>query len=425
MSPRRLRIEQALDLVPELDELLPLRATLIGAAREDEERAWAASSAYGTLGQRLVDADALEAEIPALAERIREHTEALYRQVARALRAVDARDYTAAAEAMIAAGELEEGERRLAAAERYYRKALELGRKPRERRAEGLALRRLGRVARLSGELGEAARLYRAGLEVAEAERDGEGEVVACQGLGNIAVDQGLWQEAHAWYTRGLTRLSPKLPERLRWQLCNNLAVVTLRSGALAESEEWVARALEAVREDDTPGCLAVQNTLGRLRMAQGRAAEAEVVYRAALAAEPGPFTRSSLLVNLCDALLAQARLADAEAAARQAETVAIRNGGVLPLLDAYRALGAVARARRDAEGFLFFEQALKLCRVDGLPAVELAATQHAYGLAQLDFGQAEEGCARLREALGAYEELGSTPEAEQIRSELARIRGE
>jgi tetratricopeptide (TPR) repeat protein len=276
-------------------------------------------------------------------------------------------------------------------------------------------------VARLAGALDEAERHYRAGLAVAGAARDAEGYIVACQGLGNLCVDQGLWAEARAWYTRGLDLLSPALPERLRWQLFNNLAVVAMRSGDLAESEQWIDRAQEAVREDDGPGRFAVQNSLGRLFMAQRRAGEAEAVYRAALDAGPGPFTRSSLLVNLSEALLAQGRLAEAEGAAREAELAAIRQGSTIPLLDAYRALGQVARARRDPEGFLFFEQALELCRTGRLPDVEMAATQHAYGLARLGDGEVEEGLARLAEALEVYERLGSAPEIEQIRAELAR----
>ncbi|HEV2148476.1 MAG TPA: tetratricopeptide repeat protein [Longimicrobiaceae bacterium] len=425
MSPRRLRLDQALGAIPESDELAPLRDALIGASREDAERAWAASEAYATLDTRLADTGALDEQVSALAERVRARTEAVLRHTVRALRALKDGDEAEAAGALVSAGELEEAEGRLEAAERYYRKALDLGRKPRDRRAEGLALRRLGRVARARGRLEEALDLYRRGYDSAEAMRDAGGMVVACQGAGNVYMDQGLWERAREWYLRGLAHLETGTPSRMLWELYNNLSVVELRSGDVAESSAWLDRAEGVVRAlDDPRGPFFLSNARGRVGMARELPREAEDAFRKALESARTPQDRGIALLNLAESLLQQERLVEAEAVARELEKTAIVHRTIYLLLDLYRMLGAIARARGDAEGFLFYEQALDLCRERGAPLVELAATQHEYALFEAAQGSPESAAERLREALALYERLGMGPELSRARAELARITG-
>lgn len=425
MSPRPLRLDQALGALPESDGLAPLREALIGASRDDAERAWAASGAYATLDARLADTRALDGQVAALAERVRERAEAVLREGVRALRALEAGDPAGAARALVAAGEVEEAEGRLDEAERYFRKALELGRKPRDRRAEGLALRRLGRVAMGRGDFEQAAGLYRAGFEVAEAQRDGEGAVVACQGMGNALVYQGRWEEAGEWYARGLRLAGEAPPTRDRWLLESNLSVAARRAGRLEESGEWLERAAAtAALLGDEEAKLYVENARGMLHAARGEHAEAEAAFRRALTGTAPAALRGSVLTNLADALLARGRPDEAERVLRDLEVFAVARR-LLPVLPyVYRGLGAVARARGDAEGFLFYEQALDLCRAPGSPPVEMAATQHEYALFDEATGRPESARERLREAVGTYARLGAAADAARAGHDLRRLEG-
>jgi tetratricopeptide (TPR) repeat protein len=401
VTTRPLKVDHALKALPEVDDLGGLREALIGASREDRGRAWAASAAYATVEGRLADTAALEARIAALADEARARVDAVMRHSLAALRALEGGDEAAAARALVAAGEVEEDAGRLDAAEGFYRQALALGRRPRDRSAEGLALRRLGRVARERGDLDTALRHYLAGYEVAMAQRDTAGAVVGCQGVGNVYVDQGLWEKARDWYERGVALVGEGSPSRPLWQLYSNLSVVARRTGDLAASAEWLDRAEALVLATDDPaGLLPIENGRARILVERGEYAAAERAYRRSLDGQGSPSLRGAVLSALAECLLAAGDLRGTEAAARELERLALVHR-LTPLLpDAYRALGAVARARRQEEGFVFYEQALDLCRHSGLPPFELAQTQHEYALWEREMGRPEGAAARLEEAL-------------------------
>jgi tetratricopeptide (TPR) repeat protein len=422
---RTLRVEQALSALPEVDDLHLLRAAVVAASHEDGERRWAASAAYATVDGRLADADALEAQVPSLLDAVRARVEAAMNHAVRALRALEQGDEAAAARALVAAGEVQERAGRLAAAAACYERARELGRKPRDRAAEGLALRRLGRVARAAGELERARQRYLAGYEVACDQRDVQGMVVACQGLGNVDVDQGRWADAREWYLRGVEHLGPDGGMEAV-HLCTAMAVVERRLGRLDESAAWLDRGdAAAVRAGDPAGPGFVLNARGMLHLARGENAEAEAAFLRALEADLDPAARTGVMVNLADPLLRTGRLPHAERVAREAERLAIQHRVLIKLPDVYRTLGAVAQARGDAEGFVFFEQALDVCRSHGLPAFETAATQHRYGLFEAQMGNAESAAARLRAARDIYGGLGAAVDEERVRADLARIAAE
>ncbi|HEX5727000.1 MAG TPA: tetratricopeptide repeat protein, partial [Longimicrobiaceae bacterium] len=386
---RRLKLDHALRALPEMADLAPLREALIGASREDGDRAWAASASYATLDTRLADPARVETQVRALAEQARERVEAVMRHSVQALRALEEGDTAAAARALVAAGEVEEEAGRPDEAERCYRAALALGRKPRDRAAEGLALRRLGRVARERGELDIALRFYRSGYDVALAQRDLEGAVVACQGLGNVYVDQGMWEDAREWYLRGTELLNGRPPSRLAWQLFSNLSVVARRKGELERSARWLDRAEAVVKAlGDEQGVLPVENGRARLHVARGDLGEAEAAFRRSLEGQGSPSLRGSVMVNLADCLLLRGKLRETETLARELEALAVAHRVTPLLLHVYRVLGAVARARGDGEGFLFYEQALELCREMGFPPIDLANTQHEYALLEAEHGR-------------------------------------
>lgn len=423
MTPRPLRIEQALDLLPEVDDLAPLRDALIGASGREGGLAWASSELHSTLDTRLASADALEAELPALLDGARARLEGVYRGVLASLRAMESGDSAGAARALVAAGEVEEAAGRREAAERYYARAAELGRKPRDRRAEGLAMRRLARVARSRGELDRAAELYLRGHEIAEAQHDRDGVVVACQGLGNVLADRGAHAEAAHWYARGLEMLAEEPPTRLRWQLESNLSVMARRAGRLEECERWLERARETVEAlHDEAGRVYLSNAEGQLWVARDIPERAELSYRRALALARSPGETAPVLVNLAEALLLQRRTREAEAVLRDLERLALAHRLIASLAHAYRGLGAAALARRDEEGFLFFEQALDLGRMEGLPPFEQALTQREYAAFEAAFGNLDSARARFAEARRIFAEVGAEEEAERAAADLLAL---
>jgi tetratricopeptide (TPR) repeat protein len=127
-------------------------------------------------------------------------------------------------------------------------------------------------------------------------------------------------------------------------------------------------------------------------------------------------------MAGLSEPLRRQGRTREALAVARDAEALAIHSHAVLRLPDVYRALGAAAAERGDTEAFLFYEQALEVCRDHRLPAYEVAATQQHYGRLQARRGEWEAADARLREAHRLYTGLGARTEADEVAQELGRM---
>jgi tetratricopeptide (TPR) repeat protein len=325
---------------------------------------------------------------------------------------------------LVAAGEVEEGERRLDQAREFYERALEIGRRPRDRRGEGLALRRLGRVARAMGQWEVAARRYGESFEVSVAQRDDAGAVVACQGLGNVHVDQSRWSEAREWYLRGVERCPARPPSAEYVHLCVGLSVVERRLGAVDAAADWLARG-EASAAGLGDGLMAyVDHAWGRLHLARDEAQDADSAFRRALERELDPAFRVAVMAGLSEPLLRQGRTREALAVARDAEALAIHAHAVLKLPDVYRALGAAIaeRSEAEAEAYPFYEKALDVCRDHRLPAYEVAATQQHYGRLQARRGEREAAEARLREAHRLYTELGARTEADEVAQELGRV---
>jgi tetratricopeptide (TPR) repeat protein len=422
VTQRALKIDAALKAIPETDDLAHLREALLSASRADGGLAWGSAEEYATIDVRAADPAALESQIGALAERVGRRVEMVMRHTVRALAALERGDAAEAAGHLVAAGEVEEGERRLHEAQRFYERALELGRKPRERGAEGLALRRLGRIARAMGQWERSAKRYREGYEVSVAQQDGVGAVVACQGLGNVHVDQSRWSEARQWYLRGVERCPARPPTAEYVHLCVGLAIVERRLGDLAAAAEWLARGEESAAGLGDGLIAYVDHGWGRLHLARGEAAEAELAFRRALTREMDPVARVAVMVGLSEPLLRQGRTREAFAAARDAEALAIHSRAVSRLPDVYRALGDAAAERGDTEAFLFYEQALEVCRDHGLPAFEAAATQHHYGRLEARRGDPEAAAARLEEAHRLYTEVGARMEADEVAGELRRM---
>jgi tetratricopeptide (TPR) repeat protein len=230
-----------------------------------------------------------------------------------------------------------------------------------------------------------------------------------------------LWADARAWYERGLELLGDGGSPVHRWQLYVNMAVVELRTGAPDSCERWLDAADET---GDANAAVHIRNGRGRLAMARGRLEEAEAEFQAALEHASSPYAQGLILINVAEVHLARGRVREAEQAARALEAMALSHSLTTLLPYVYRTLGAVARARGDAEAFIFYEQALGICRGEAIPAIELATTQHEYALLDAEQGRTESATARLEVALEIYRELGTGPETERATADLARIAG-
>lgn len=422
MRRHPLQLKFALQTLPDVGGLLPMREALIAASRTDLENYWAESGEYATLDRRVADLDELEAQLPSIIERTMEQIERMYRHALLSMRALERGDWGEAARELVHSGEVAEAARLLEEAGRYYARAVELGRKPRDRQVEGLAHRRLGRVARARGDWMRALDEYRSGLEIAEAVGDAAGAVVACQGLGNIHVDQGRWAKAREWYLRGVETLQDQ-SSSVFLHLCNAMSVVERRLGRLEDSERWLLRGeAVAAQMTDDPVIGYVEHGRARLLIAQQQWREAETLLKRTLSRKLDPDARISSLLSLADLAQEQDRAAEAERLVREAEELAIVHSVFPYLPSVYRALGRLAQRRLDPDGFVFFEQALSLIRAESLPPAEEAAALLDYARYEITLGELEPARVRLELASEIFRSIGAELETREVMVELDRL---
>ncbi|HEX7239981.1 MAG TPA: tetratricopeptide repeat protein [Longimicrobiaceae bacterium] len=421
-----LLVERALALIPDAEEFLPLSDAVIGTSRVDSDKVWARSGAYATVGKRVVDPARLGELIPRLAERARERLEGLFALVLQAIREQEAGNAAAAAETLVRAGEMEEDDRRLDKAERIYTMALEIARDLREKGPHVLALRRLGRVARAAGRLEEAWAWYEQSYVLSENQLDLEGQVIACTGLGNLCDDWGRREQARSWYERGLRLARGTEDPKLAWPFYTNLSILALNRGDLAEAEGLLERARDCIAATGDEGTMLFwYNNRGLVLLEGGSLEEAERIFREGLERCRNTIWEVVMRVNLGESLIRQERLFEAEEEARRAEEVAIFHRYIPQLVEVYQLFGRIARARCDEEGFVFYEQALVVCRERGLPPVKSAGVYHEYGLLHLSCGRLPEAQAYLEQARDAYAELGLARELDRVEEDLRGIRSE
>ena len=424
LSPHLL-VERALALVPDYEEFLPLSDAVIGASRVDLAKVWARSGAYTTVGKRVVDPARVDELMRQLLEKSQERLRELFDLVLGAIREQQVGNAATAAEMLIRAGEMEEGHGRLEKADRIYRMALGICQDLREKEPHVLALRRLGRAARTAGRLDEAWSWYEQSWHLAVDAMDLEGQVIACQGLGNVCDDRGERDRARLWWERGLEMAAGLDQPALEWPLYINLSVLSILEGDLAEAERLLGRGRERMERTGAPGArLYWLNNRGLLQLEHGAAADAEAVFREALEEAEGRW-ELTLRVNLGEALLRQGRLLEAADEARVAEEVAIVHRLVPDLVDVYNLLGAIARERCDEEGFVFYEQALRVCHERALPRKTEAAILHGYGQLHSACGRPEEGRGYLEAARDVYRALGFGPELARVQESVAKLEPE
>jgi tetratricopeptide (TPR) repeat protein len=423
--PPHLLVERALALVPDYEDFLPLSDALIGASRVDSDKLWARSGAYATVGKRVVDPARVEEMVRVRLARSHERLRELFDLVLGAIREQQAGNPATAAEMLVQAGEMEETARRLDKADRIYRMALGISQDLREKEPHVLALRRLGRAARTAGRLDEAWSWYEQSFQLAGGALDVEGQVIACQGLGNVCHDRGERDRARMWWEQGLQLAAGLDQPAVEWPLYMNLSALSMLEGDLAESERLLDRGRERMEQSGAPDArMYWLNNRGLLLLEHGDSAPAEAVFREALSGAEGHW-ELTMRVNLGEALRAQGRLLEAEDEARRAEEVAIVHRLVPDLIDVYTLLGSIARDRCEEEGFVFYEQALRVCHERGLPRKTEAAILHGYGQLHCACDRPEEGRGYLEAARDVYRALGFAPELGRVEESLAKLEPE
>ncbi|MBI4420420.1 MAG: tetratricopeptide repeat protein, partial [Gemmatimonadetes bacterium] len=371
------RVEQALRLLPEIEVLAPLRALLVAVARTDDLAQWQSAGPYLTVGKRGVQPAELQKEIPRALSRIGEHLSVLYQCYVQALECQQGRDSAGAVAALLKAGEREESMSRLSQARAWYEVALALSEGLQDRRPEIEALRVLGALGLRQGRYGSAARAFQRSFVLAEAQFDQPGAIAACQGLGNVETAQGQWQGARAWYGRGL-RLAEASGDGLSvGQLQHQLAALALRQGDHAAATEHLGRARQRFEELGNAVEMArLLNTEGLLEADLNRQGRASGAYMEALAwaqrSAPDHGLEVSIRLNLADLYLRTNRAYEAAQEMRRAEAVAIAQNLTPRLIEIYTFMGKLCGQQNDETGFVFFEQALELCRtLDRTPLLE------------------------------------------------------
>jgi tetratricopeptide (TPR) repeat protein len=409
-APVPVRVERALRLLPDLEALLPLRALVVSASRPDERQVWSSSGPYLTLGKRGVQPEDLRRHLSQVLQRMSAHVETLFKAYLEALEADQRREGAGVVAALLRAGRLETSVGRFAQAQIWYDMALTVAEALPNRRPEIDSLRALGEMSFGLGRSLDGARHFQRALALAEAEFDQVGAVAACEGLGDAALARTEWPGAQAWYSRGL-RLAEASDQGLAiGRLLHRMGRLAALQGDPTSATEHLRNAAARFEATGAAEEMAqLLNSRGSLEADAGQAA-AMVSYREALAwarraDEQDPSLEVSIRVNLARLQLELNRPLEAEEQMRRAEQLAIAGNIVAGLIQVYLLMGELRGRQNDAGGFVFFEQAIELCRtLERSPIFEARAYQ-AYGEYKNRLGDREEARAyqeRARELLAS-----------------------
>ncbi len=422
-----LRVEQALGLLPDIEVLAPLRALLLAASRPDERAQWSSLGPYLTVGKREVLPAELRNRMSQALERVQTHVGTLYAACIETLECQERADGVGAVAALGRAARLEEEVGRLAQAKAWYEVALVLAEGLPDRRPEVELLRALGGVCHALSQYAEGARYCQRGLALAEAEFDQAGAIAACEGLGLLALAQGEWAGAQAWYQRGLRLAESGGDEGRVGQLNYRLGEMLGGRSDLTAAAEYLGRARERFEAaGDAAGVARTLDAQGQVDARLGRRAAALGAFREALAWRRHAPREATLEVAIRLHIAALAvdseRYLEADEELRRAEQVAIARNLGRQLIEIYTLMGALRGRQGEDTGFVFFEQAIELCRVYAVSPSTEAHVYHEYGVFRGRLGSKEEARAYLEKAGGIFESLGQVAELEQVQAELQRM---
>ena len=394
-------------------------------ARPDERALWSSSSLYLTLGKRGVQPEELARRMPQAFQQITEHLQALYRAYIDALECEQRADGAGVAMALLRAGHLEEDGGRVSQARAWFELARSVSETLQDRRPEVESLRALGTLALAVREHANGARYFQRALALAEAEFDQAGTIAACEGLGDAALWQGEWMGAQAWYARGLRHAEASADNRSRGRLERQMGVLGRRQGDLAAAREHFRRARDWFEGGPPEEMARLLNEQGQLETQMGLGVAAGAVYREALAwVQRSPRDLDlelAIRLGLAGLLLETARLLEAEEEMRRAEQVAIAGHSRRGLVQVYTLMGTLRGRQQDETGFVFFEEAIDLCRNLGSATAE-AKVYLEYGRFREQVGQMEEARAYFERAREIFASAGDADERDRADAELQKM---
>ena len=421
------RVDNALGLLPDLEAMAPLRALLVSISRPDERALWSSSGPYLTLGKRGVQPEELATRLAEAVRQVTEHLQVLYQAYVEALEAQQRGEGGEVVAALLRGGRLEEVAGRLLQARAWYDVALRVSEALPSRRPEAESLGALGQLSLALGQYGEGARHFQRSLALAEAEFDQARAIAACEGLGQATLAGAEWQGAQAWFARGLRLAEASGDRRFLGRLEWRLGVLARRQGDLGGAVEHLRKARDWLEAADAPDEMArVLGVQGELDLTLGRHVAAAVAYREALAwAQRAPrdvAVELSIRLRIADLQLETGRLLEAEEEMRRTEQVAIAGNRPAGLVQVYTLMGKLRGRQHDETGFVFFEQALELCRTLEPSAAAEAPVCLEYGLFQERLGHREEARAYLERAQQLFAAQGETVERARAEAELRTL---
>jgi tetratricopeptide (TPR) repeat protein len=418
-SPQ-IRLEEALRLLPNLDSLAELRESLVRRSRLRS-----ASEPEATLGKREIHAVDLQPLLRDAVEQSTGHLTRLYEVAIDALNSLQRLDHPSAVRSLLQAGEFEEHVGRHSEALQWYRHALEIARPLRERQPEIEVLCHVGRLQMRRDRFEEAARCFQRALALAEAESDAEHAALACQGLGDLALAQSRWPGAEAWFKRGLHHADGN--GRCKGGLLLSLAEAARHRGEHDTALRHVLIAWEKFESiADGLGMARVLNESGRLHRLRGHLEDASTLHQQALAQlrriGGNLPLEIAIRLDLAQLYFDWGRLGDAEEECRQAEKAAIAGNRTRELAQCYLLLGRLRAESGHDSAFIFFENAIALCRGrEPLPRLE-AEVYLEYGLSRQALGDEEESRAYVLRARELLESLGEDALLTKVRTKLAQF---
>ena len=176
----------------------------------------------------------------------------------------------------------------------------------------------------------------------------------------------------------------------------------------------------------DKAGVIRTLLARGLMEAAHGKTADVLASYREALnrlpVANADPALELAVRLRLAELYLELGRLPDAEDETRRAEDLAIAHQQRGSLAQVYVTMGKLRSRQGDENGFVFFEQAIELCR-SGEPARRLESEVYReYARFRTAMGDRHEARAYLERARELLEPFGDDVAGARIDEELRQL---
>lgn len=377
-------IETFASILPELEYVdLPRREAAMLAVRFEDGR-WTEPGSLATFDRRPIEEGRLGEIFRRAERRAVKFVRATFRQYEQVEVCYEAGDVPGAIEALHGLADLYRRRGHEAGRRRVLEKALELAGTLPDRGPQLSTLRLLGDLDTGAGNFDRARFFYLQSARLAKGLDLPRDVASALLGLGRVALQREQFREAESHLFGALHVAREAAEEVLLARLYEALAELHGYLGRMGRALQWSGRAADVWQKlGDTRNLGACFDLQGTILLRGREPGRARARLRRALRLTRDPQVRASAHRHLGKAELEERHLLLAEEKARRCEEIALASFQDLILVDAYRLLGEVARARGEASGIVFFESALRICR---------GRYPHAAGRVLLDYAAFREG---------------------------------